>query len=120
MFRVCFGFVIEACCLLAFSFLLRFCCVHTFVGGGSSDAVDIYNSATGAWTTSKLSIARSDHAATSVGNLAIFAGGHTQIADIYNSATGTWTTAQLKSARCCLAATSVGNLAIFAGGYTCA
>ena len=45
------------------------------VTGGLSDAVDLYNGATGAWTTARLSVARSDLAATSVGNVAIFAGG---------------------------------------------
>ena len=40
-----------------------------------SNAVDLYNSATGAWSTARLSVARSDLAAASVGNVAIFAGG---------------------------------------------
>jgi hypothetical protein len=40
-----------------------------------SNAVDLYNSATGAWSTAQLSVARGDLAATSVGNIAIFAGG---------------------------------------------
>ena len=44
--------------------------------GGDSDVVDIYNSATGAWTTAQLSVARSQLAATSVGTKAIFAGGY--------------------------------------------
>ncbi len=42
---------------------------------GASNAVDLYNSATGAWSTAQLSAARSELAATSVGNVAIFAGG---------------------------------------------
>jgi hypothetical protein len=42
-----------------------------------SDAVDLYNSASGAWSTARLSVARSELAATSVGNVAIFAGGRT-------------------------------------------
>jgi hypothetical protein len=37
--------------------------------------VDIYNSANNTWTTASLSQARADLAATTVGNLAIFAGG---------------------------------------------
>jgi hypothetical protein len=37
--------------------------------------VDIFDSATGKWTTAILSQARSDLAATSVGSLALFAGG---------------------------------------------
>jgi hypothetical protein len=45
--------------------------------GGFSNAVDLYNSASGTWSTAQLSVARSMLAATSVGNLAIFAGGDT-------------------------------------------
>ncbi len=39
------------------------------------NTVDLYNSATGIWTTATLSVARQDLAATSVGNFAMFAGG---------------------------------------------
>ncbi len=46
--------------------------------GAFSNAVDLYNSATGAWSTARLSVARQmRNAAASVGNLAIFAGGWT-------------------------------------------
>ncbi len=45
--------------------------------GAYSNAVDVYNSATGAWSTALLSVARRELAAASVGNLAIFAGGYT-------------------------------------------
>ena len=44
-------------------------------GSGSSNAVDLYNSASGTWSTAQLSVARGWLAATSVGNVAIFAGG---------------------------------------------
>ena len=44
-------------------------------GGGSNNVVDLYNSASGTWSTAQLRIARSQLAATSVGNVAIFAGG---------------------------------------------
>ena len=44
-------------------------------GGGRSNAVDLYNSASGTWSTAQLSVARRYLAATSVGNVAIFAGG---------------------------------------------
>jgi hypothetical protein len=37
---------------------------------------DLYNSASGTWSTAQLSVARSEHGATSVGNVAIFAGGY--------------------------------------------
>jgi hypothetical protein len=40
-----------------------------------SNVVDVYNSATGAWTTAQLSVARYGLAAASVGNVALFAGG---------------------------------------------
>jgi hypothetical protein len=43
--------------------------------GEHFDAVDMYNSASGTWSTAQLSVARNSIAATSVGNVAIFAGG---------------------------------------------
>ncbi len=42
-----------------------------------SNAVDVYNSATGTWSTAQLSVARYYLAAASVGNVALFAGGVT-------------------------------------------
>jgi hypothetical protein len=47
------------------------------IAGYDSNVVDLYNSATLAWTTAQLSVARSNLAATSFGNMAIFAGGFT-------------------------------------------
>ena len=44
--------------------------------GFGSNAVDLYNSASGTWSTAQLSVARWYLAATSVGNVAIFAGGY--------------------------------------------
>ena len=44
---------------------------------GYSNAVDLYNSASGTWSTAQLSVARNGLAATSVGNVAILAGGGT-------------------------------------------
>ena len=44
-------------------------------GVGGSNAVDLYNGASGTWSTAQLSVARYELAATSVGNVAIFAGG---------------------------------------------
>ena len=85
--------------------------------------------AQGTWSTAQLSVARNHLAATSVGNLAIFAGGlvysssfapgstESDAVDLYNSASGTWSTARLSVARYNMGATSVGNLAFFAGGY---
>ena len=40
-----------------------------------SAVVDVYNGATGAWSTAQLSVARGYLAAASVGNVALFAGG---------------------------------------------
>ncbi len=48
-----------------------------------SNAVDLYNSITGAWSTAQLSEARSEFAAASVGNVAIFAGGWSQSAQLW-------------------------------------
>jgi hypothetical protein len=89
-----------------------------------SNAVDIYDMASGNWSKEVLSIARDSLAAASVGNLAIFAGGGTaggvasSAVDIYNVSSKSWLPSfQLQGgARLGLAATSVGNLAIFAGG----
>ena len=46
-------------------------------GFTASIAVDLYNSASGTWSTAQLSFGRYSLAATSVGNVAIFAGGRT-------------------------------------------
>ncbi len=54
--------------------------VAVFAGGESafaSNVVDVYNGATGAWSTAQLSVARFCLAAASVGNVALFAGGET-------------------------------------------
>jgi hypothetical protein len=42
--------------------------------GVPSNAVDLYNSVSGTWSTAQLSVARYGPAAASVGNVAIFAG----------------------------------------------
>jgi hypothetical protein len=44
---------------------------------GISNAVVLYNSTSGRWSTAQLSVGRTNCAATSVGNVAIFAGGTT-------------------------------------------
>ena len=53
------------------------CRLTRAAAGSSSNAVDMYNSASGTWSTAQLSVARRDFSATSVGNVAIFAGGST-------------------------------------------
>jgi hypothetical protein len=47
-----------------------------FTAGGYSSAVDLYSSASGTWSPAQLSVGRYGLAATSVGNVAIFAGGY--------------------------------------------
>ena len=49
----------------------------TAVYGVVLNAVDLYNSASGTWSTAQLSVARYELEATSVGNVAFFAGGFT-------------------------------------------
>ena len=51
--------------------------------GTLSNVVDVYNGATGAWSTAQLSVARYNLAAASVGNVALFAGGETPSALLY-------------------------------------
>jgi hypothetical protein len=71
----------DACLRLVFLLLFGVCgagccrLMRVTAGGEDSNAVDLYNSASGTWSTARLSVARHDLAATSVGNVAIFAGG---------------------------------------------
>ena len=58
------GFVIHSCDL-----------THT-IAADRTNAVDLFNSATGAWTTAQLSVARGNLAAVSFDHLAVFAGGY--------------------------------------------
>jgi hypothetical protein len=53
------------------------------VGGSVSGAVDVYNSATGAWSMAQLSVARYALAAASVGNVALFAGGYNPYSGVF-------------------------------------
>jgi len=70
----------------------------------------------------QLSQARWELAATSVGNVALFAGGGIGLGgnisrvDIFNVTTGAWTTASLSEPRGAPAATSIHDLALFGGG----
>ena len=94
--------------------------------GGVSDVVDVYHISAGTWSTAQLSVPRMSHAATSVGNVALFAGGYasgvmpispSKTVDLYNYSTSKWSTDVLSVPRFVFAATSVGNVALFAGGY---
>jgi hypothetical protein len=88
---------------------------------GFSPVVDLYDAASGQWSTASLSQARHGLAATSVGSLALFAGGWGQggasdAVDLYDASTGQWRTAVLSQARGDLVAFTAGGYAIFAGG----
>jgi hypothetical protein len=60
------------------------------VGGIHTDAVDLYNGATRAWSTARLSVARAGLAAASVGNVALFAGGISQSTLVCRKGGGGW------------------------------
>ncbi len=76
----CFEFVICVCghlLVVACACAAAACCfMKVFAGGVLFDTVDLYNSVSGTWSTARLSVARTDFAAASVGNVAIFAGGN--------------------------------------------
>jgi hypothetical protein len=79
--------VLTVACVLGALRVLQCCCsvcpatacylMRTTAGVGASNVVDLYNSATGTWSTAQLSVARQGLAAASVGNVALFAGGDT-------------------------------------------
>jgi hypothetical protein len=56
---------------------------HLHAGPSYSNVVDFYHSATGAWSTAQLSVARFGLAAASAGNFAVFAGGTTNPSLLY-------------------------------------
>lgn len=92
------------------------------IGGASQDTIDIYDPATGALSTAKLSVARSGLAAVGVDRWVLFAGGRTgaagttDVIDIYDTVTDTWSTYGLTTPREQIGATAVGGKAFFAGG----
>jgi hypothetical protein len=55
-----------------------------YTAGIACNATDVFDSATGKWSTAELSVARSSMGAVSVGRFAIFAGGASY--DYINSA----------------------------------
>jgi len=92
----------------------------------TSNVVDIFNAATGLWSTASLSVRRQSIGATTLGNYAIFAGGFTTChghvetvaaVDIFDASTGLWSTAALPFSSERLAATTLGQSAFFCGGY---
>jgi hypothetical protein len=69
----CFACLLGCVCAAAGCRLTRLTAGE--YSGWSLAVVDLYDSSSGQWTTAQLSEARSLLAATSVGNVAIFAGG---------------------------------------------
>lgn len=87
----------------------------------ASNAVDIYDVSTGAWTTAKLSQKRQSISVASVGSKIVFAGGlpnsgTTDRVDIYDVLTNTWSVASLSSPRYGMTVNVIGNKAYFASG----
>ncbi len=86
----------------------------------ASNTVDIFDSTTGQWSTSRLAQSRAAIAATSVGHDALFAGGinvtPSNMVDIFNPSSARQSTARLVEARSGIIAVSAGHKALFAGG----
>jgi hypothetical protein len=110
-----------------------------YVAGGSntersmpatiySDAVDVYDTETGAWSALRLSQARDSVQSIAVGQQILFAGGVKGViggvndadwiprVDIYDTVTGAWSTAELTAGRR-FSPFAVGDQAVFAGGF---
>lgn len=97
---------------------------NNFTLASRSDVIDVYNATTNTWSTSQLSIARTNLFAASAGNKILFAGGDTALSpfyqtrrvEIYDVTTGTWSMAQLSLARAQMTPVSAGTKCFFAGG----
>lgn len=92
-----------------------------------SAVVDIFDAATGQWSSANLTQARMGMVATTVGSTALFSGGASatspawvlsDVVDLFDGSSGLWSSATLSSPRVRLAATSVAGKAYFAGGMT--
>ncbi|HEY8400862.1 MAG TPA: hypothetical protein VIK89_06350, partial [Cytophagaceae bacterium] len=93
--------------------------------GGATNWVDMYDTITGTWTSSQLSLDRSSLVGAAANGKAFFGGGFSTsinneaaIVDIYNSTTDKWTSIYFSPAfgRANLTATSLRNKVFFAGG----
>ncbi|MCB9341317.1 MAG: T9SS type A sorting domain-containing protein [Lewinellaceae bacterium] len=90
----------------------------------TSSVVDIYDLATGEWSTANLSRPRVGMAAAVAGNIAVFAGGQTasgtvtDTMDIYDAATGLWSVTTLSEAKGWCSAEILNGKAFIAGGVT--
>jgi hypothetical protein len=88
----------------------------------STEAVDVFNTATGAWATHVLAEPRYWPAVAVVGETVVIAGGNLQgkasaAVDLFDGATETWSQATLSVARTHAAPAVAGSMAIIAGGY---
>ena len=86
-----------------------------------TDIVYAYNSSLSQSTPTKLSVARYNLAATTIGNYALFGGGdgaaYYNTIDVYNTSLVRTTPTVLSDGRSSLAATTIGEYALFGGGY---
>jgi hypothetical protein len=92
--------------------------VPTYSGGidHPTTTVDIYNSATGAWSVSHTPDPIGGGAATTLGNKAIFTTGVlSKRVEIFNAANGKWSTASLPVAAIWKTAATVGSQVILSG-----
>ena len=102
-----------------------------FNTGAAFSTVDIYDSSIGlpsnplAWSTTSLTVGRTNMGAAAWGSHAYFGGGElnslgqkSATVDVYDALSDTWTDTTLSQARGVLTATAVAGKVIFAGGYT--
>jgi hypothetical protein len=85
------------------------------------DTIDLFDTATGAWSAISLPTPRMSVTVQSVGSLVLFAGGardlkYVDTVDIYDTVTGSWSTAHLAEARGVPTPARIGERVIFAGG----
>ncbi|MEO5945177.1 MAG: hypothetical protein ABIP79_00060 [Chitinophagaceae bacterium] len=89
-------------------------------GPNYSSRVDIFDIASGTWSTAELSMPRSDITSISLGNNIYFAGGSnrgpTTRVDVYDSSRDLWTTMEMRQPGSKLASLAFGNKLFIAGG----
>lgn len=90
----------------------------------TSNKVDIYDNATGLWSTALLSAKRELITVAVVGTKVLFAGGrltsglYSNRIDIYDAATNTWSVMNMSQTKYGIAAASAGDKVYLAGGTT--
>nr|MBK9650190.1 T9SS type A sorting domain-containing protein [Bacteroidota bacterium] len=88
----------------------------------SSNKVDIYDDATGIWSTALISVKREQIAVAVAGNKVLFAGGITPSGlysnriDIYDAAANTWSTKNMSQTKYGIATATAGDKIYLAGG----